>query len=772
MLRLQRLSLAVGAAIAVSCQSDPAITVPDRNEEYVRNFIKEFGIPDPDHTWNMATAVTATTSGLPAGSKVYVYDEMPGTEGAQLAATFSGTTCTFDFPDGLDNAYIQVVDRSGRVIMSGSRPVSNGTIEITMGPGSRTRGEGIPADMALKIINMDPYFAGISNKGIAAEFWGCEESKVPRLAQTSDFAFLINDPGIGSNPFDSSTSGILKSDNPIPENTWVEGNGVSLKTLQSIVGPKGVFNENLDADGDCNLMKYWGDLTPDDGVCFISDGGEVELEYFYGCGTYRNVLGYFFFDDSYTPADIMHAPKYVLIYEASPWRNLQRYDPDTGTWSTFEDLGKTENDHSTRQSFLDSNDPDSYQINQSGMHPAYDVEQYSKRATLDENHRAYYDKVRYRGSTHKIVYFPQQKDPSAPHGIRADYASPTYTVPQGMKVGFFLMSDSFAPLYFGKKGTIAMNKIRFSLPWMHKAIGQVFDRGHHLCEALDEDVDSPWFVTYKWGNEYIMGVEDGANYSSQSDHDMNDILFKVRGAEPYPRKVRDMGYNVNMQTWIVACEDLGNTWDYDFNDMIFAVSHVKNDNPDEPNRLYVTPLAKGGTLPIKLCYNGEPIDGGKFWHEYFSASAGTVINAKGDGSTAKYPEAILVDADAPDDYMLSHTTFYNGRGLGMGGFSVEVYDGDVVTNRRYTVTPPAVGDGVVSSVPQMILLPGTWSWPQEGVRIQEAYPKTESGTGGFAAWVGNRSHTLWSTLKPDNGLLFKNHWEGMPVPEDMRWKEE
>lgn len=768
--KLQRLILAIGAAVVVSCQSDPAITVPDRNEEYVRNFIKEFGIPDRDHTWNMATTVTATASGLPAGSKVYVYDEMPGTQGAQLAATFTGATCTFDFPDGQDNAYIQVADARGRIVISGSRPVRDGMIEISAAPASRTRGDGIPADMALLTLNLDSYFAGISNKNIAAQFWGCEEKDVPRLAQMSDFSFLIKDPYIGSRPFNDSYSGILKANDPIPDPVWVEGNGVSLKTLQSIVGPKGVFHEKLDADGDCNLMKYWGELTPEDGVCFISDGGEVELEYFYGCGTFRNVLGYFFFDDTYTQADIMHAPKYVFIYEASPWRNLQRYDPDTDTWSTFENIGKTENDHSTWQSLL-TDDPESFQYNQSGMRPSTDVEQYSKRESLTEAKRAYYDKVRYRGSNHKIIYFPQVKDASAPHGIKADYTSPTYTVPKGTKIGFFLMSDSFTPLYFGKKGTIAMNKIRFSLPWMHKAIGQVFARGHNLCSALDSDIDSPWFVTYKWGNEYIMGVEDGTNNGSESDHDMNDILFKVRGAEPFPRKVRDMGYNVNMQTWIVACEDLGNTFDYDFNDMIFAVSHVKNDNPAEGNRLYVTPLAKGGTLPLRLCYNGEPIDGGKFWHEYFSASAGTVINAKGDGSTARYPEAILVDANAPDDYILSRTTFYNGRSSSMGGFSVEVFDGEGGSNHSYTVTPPAVGDAA-SSVPQMILLPVTWSWPQEGVRIQEAYPQTESGEGGFAAWVSNRSHTLWATLKPANALLFKNNWEGMPVPEDMLWKDE
>lgn len=778
------------ALLIVACKEDP-IAAPDKSEEYARDFIKTFGTIDPNHTWNMAGRVTINVSGLTPSSTVYVYDRMPGSENTHLAAMFSGveSSFTFDYPLDRNTAYIQIKDNNGNVIFSGSRAIKNGILNFSAYGPSKGRPADMPSNLFISsAIRLNQAFQPFTDNEYSRAFWENDiytSGKIKNLYDVFDIRFFLKDDYTSSTDFDGTYNGIW-ADNSIPTPEFNnEDMGVGVSELQSIVGENGVFHEKT-TNNECNLVKFWGELNPSVGVSYeVTKTGPVTLNFFYGSATFRNTFGYFFYREEWDKKTIMASPKYVIMYEASPWKNMQRYNPKTSTWEDFTNLGETgegkpsqedsddkENQIDWYNAIKDSNGQIiGYRQNHSGMLTSYDVRHYNEEEP----------EIRYRGANFKLIYFPMTYV-GTPYvngadrcGFSVDYKNPTYDIPAGWKIGFFIISEGYPSLRYKQSSQeISVNKVRFSLPWMNHAMGQTFvttNTDHSLCHTLAPSIPPCWFVSYKWGDEYIMGVEDGI--ADSSDHDMNDILFKITGATPYPNpeKVRDLGVNVQMQSWIVACEDLGNTNDYDFNDMVFAVSHVSSDKDNINDRLLVTPLAKGGTIPLKLCFNGTPIANGKFWHELFGKSATSVINAIGDGKNATYPPAIVID-NVPAGYALSSDMFNESYGgsLPMGGFTVEVYDnaGTVVSNH---VTPPIKGT-TSSRAPQMLLLPGTWSWPRENVRIQDAYPETTDPNGdimgGFVSWCSNRNYLLWSVLNPQYDFLFNNNWKGESIPDDMK----
>lgn len=83
-------SVLTAGALATACSEEKLQETPDRDEIYAREFIKEFGAPDPDHDWTMAT-----TAGLRVNApdpvslqvyaeidgKLYIFADIPGYKG-------------------------------------------------------------------------------------------------------------------------------------------------------------------------------------------------------------------------------------------------------------------------------------------------------------------------------------------------------------------------------------------------------------------------------------------------------------------------------------------------------------------------------------------------------------------------------------------------------------------------------------------------------------------------------------------------------------------
>lgn len=719
---------------------------------------------DSKHTWNMAKNVTADVKGLPSDATVYIYDRMPGSEDTHLLAQFKASEpgFSFDFPADGDRVYVMARGADSKVIYSSGAAVDGECVHIDAAYGPKTRaGEktyGVNQYPSLSQ-RLSIRFTGIGetsyNKTLS--YWSKLKGKTP--LGIFDLWCLCEDDGteVYWQNWDKIKGGTyLKPD-------FSSGNEYSCKDLQPLVGENGVFNEY--ADVDCNLMKYWNDLRPDKGVSYEPDGSQnpVTLELMYGCGTSKSCFGYFFYKDEYSPIQILSCPKYIIALDASAAANLMRKAPGESDFVVMNTI----------------------ETSQPGMLPASDMEKYEAAV---KNGKGQEDaNVVYKSCKYTIQFYEQEPDTYNPDKIVRKNASsepaPSYTVPSGYKIGFFLLREG-NPRLTENEGQISNSNLRFSLPWMNHAFGSKFDnqlktsgtgshkKAHTACNVMPDDTEPCWFVTYKYNDEVIMGVEDGECTTSQghgTDHDMNDLLFKVQGVnvvEAPEAKVHEFDKEVKMESWIVACEDLGGSYDYDFNDVVFGVSLVaksssSDDNAESgTNKMYVTPLAAGGTLPVKLCYEGKPVGDGRWWHEYFEATSPTTfINTLGAGGSSAKAANTVIEIEVPASYRLSSANF-TGNDPKMGGFSLHLYNNVSDVEYIKEVTPPGSGDA-----PQMILLPYTWSWPRECNPINEAYAGVGNGVGGFAEWCSDKGYTSWIKVGANKQLIFENLWRGVTVKE-------
>ena len=201
---------------------------------------------------------------------------------------------------------------------------------------------------------------------------------------------------------------------------------------------------------------------------------------------------------------------------------------------------------------------------------------------------------------------------------------------------------------------------------------------------------------------------------NNGDNDFNDLIFmnyyKYTSGETSEITKKDT------ISYLVACEDLGGTFDYDFNDVVFRVSHVSGNS-----YLTINPVAAGGTLEAYLCYNNEVVS--NEWHKHFGNGhdISDMINT-GYGITESNIMSIRLNG-VPTDF--SMTKFSSAD----GGFSVKVMgkNGKETT----TVTGPNKG-----AAPQMLVLPSDWKWPKELTNIVTTYPK-------FGEWGANYTDPTW-----------------------------
>ena len=698
------LALTFGVSAMVSCQDSPSL--PDRREEFNREFVKQVGLPQQGHDFNMAAQIRANMAvRMPDAKTICVYDRMPGADGCQIAARFSVSSASdflFDFPKNLNRAYVQVLGSDNRPLLSGYLPIVNGILNIG---GTASREAAAATDITCTPLSdwseMNNFDRFSFNQDCNRAYWIGQLGWQPSTDNMSTVNNFLNLYGLSRGNFpDGAGMAEFKT----------EDNGRSMSDLASIVGSKGVFHEGN--KGGTNLYKYVNTLDPASGIVYTANGGEIVLEYAYGAGMFDNMMGYFYYDENATVAEIMAAPKFILMYDASPWTNLRREDFYNQGNNDYENFTEYEGeDSSGKKGSWDGI------MNRAGMLPANDMARYEVNPQANN--------LRYKPSFHKLVYYPIVN--GAPQTSEG-----TYNFPEGTKVGFFIICQGhgkFHPVN-GNPGKIPVSDIRFSIPWMNQLIGNLHDsHDGEAYNSVDVKLDNGStisgfvpkmsFVTYDWNGETIMGVEDGA--LNLSDHDMNDILFFVHGIAPTENE--DLGRYPTAQSWVVACEDLGSTGDFDFNDVVFGVSYVATDAFNKT--LEITPLAAGGTLPVKLHMQGRPISGEWNFHFEGVTSSSAVVNA-GPGSHHNGAKGISFTVeDIPQNFTLSADLFHHGEEANpMGGFSLLITN-DAAHTQAWVKAPGADGEDAVA--PQMLLLPIGWQWPTEHTAIYKAYPGTSDG---------------------------------------------
>lgn len=257
-----------------------------------------------------------------------------------------------------------------------------------------------------------------------------------------------------------------------------------------------------------------------------------------------------------------------------------------------------------------------------------------------------------------------------------------------------------------------------------------------------DGVKDVYAATFEYQGRLYLAFEDW-NYSSEwHDCDFNDVVFVMPETTKKPIVIDKDTKDVSM-SYIVACEDLGGTFDWDFNDVVYAIEHVSGQQ-----KAKLKLLAAGGTLPVKISYDGSVIRfNGKNGlcedlHEAFGVDQKTPVNVGGYSASPVYSEEFEVGADAFS--MSTHAS----------AFKIHVKYSETLE-----VAQIGVPDRSAGQEPQAFLVADpNWQWPNEKVSITSVYPE-------FTEWVANLN-TNWC------GSVWGDEGNGTPTTGnviDVRW---
>lgn len=305
-------------------------------------------------------------------------------------------------------------------------------------------------------------------------------------------------------------------------------------------------------------------------------------------------------------------------------------------------------------------------------------------------------------------------------------------------------------------------------------------------------IKAPHAGTFIDNGHLYLGFEDWTGNTS-SDFDLNDCVFMFGDDMP---EVLDDGAD----KWIISAEDLGNTYDIDYNDVVIEVEHVSG-----TRYAYVTPLAAGGTLASYVYFGDTPVGSdiidsngnnktGEI-HELFSSSYAATISGEytplnvGNQYTPSrrtyeiaVPRNFSLASNVPD-YTPESEDETLPTGNQMGGFHIWVLQqgeeipakglteekitalqnqGKIQKIENFKLTDEDKGDE--DNVPYIICTPKYWlrpavaddgtsiterghyRWPKENVPMfsyngftNAAYD--EQGKSTFAQWVANKTES-------------------------------
>ena len=618
------IAMAITATAFTSCSRhfefyDP---VKDVTDKYATGWQKVFGDIDSNQDWNLATQVKADID-LSATdvTSVTIYSAVPGAANSMTAAVFEGNkgVIYFDFPKDATDVYVVAKDNNGKSIISDYFEIHEGVVSITNAAPQRASSRAMA--VGSEITNFGSFYD--SNQYWGLDYW------FNQYNMTVDYNKVFKLYNM---------TGVERSN----ASSW------KISDLMDIVGSKGVFGEQgLDAQGNCNRKHWEKDLAPSKGAEFVLEAdGPVEMSYMYGGTQKKNMFGYLYYADGATQEQILNAPRFILIDDASPQANVKVNGTAMGSGD--------------------------------GM----------KLPSLVQNHEFYNGSdFTLTGTKYKLAYYGADGKGAA-----------SYTFPKGTHIVFFEIIDGLYVQnnYYGPY-------IRYSLPWMNKLFYYKLYEYHPRYQEGEAAQD---FVTYKWGGQIVLGMEDEGG-----DDDMNDILFFING-NIKDNDIPEIGEEPQDNSWIIACEDLGSTDDYDFNDVVFKVSHVAGQTTAT-----VTPLAAGGVYESHIMYGitdlGET-------HQLLGANP----------TTGNYPMINTSRITAQGTSKIISVSADFSLANGMGSFGIKV-NANGSNKDAMLITAPSTG-----TAPQIFCVPGSWAWPTERTPIQEAYPQ-------FSNWSANTNNIEW-----------------------------
>ncbi len=719
---MKKLTLFYQASMVVCLMSTAAACTDEvppvpADELYLRGFVKQFGVPAQDHTFSMAEPVMAEIDiNVAMDGTATFYTDAPNAPGSFILGRTDVSrgrgSMKFDIADGSDRVYVRVERNDGSVEYSGYAYVNDG--KLSVGTGGSRASESCPVTAApldykvgrVKERNLKAVLPYVGDKTTTwerlLEILGHdnldpvdqkEEVSVPRLYYLKDYDYSIKTP-------EFSNLDII----PIVY-SYINTDGSE---------ERGIFNNQSDFDTESggvkedNVTKYFfkNQILDPDVTMSVRDEGEVTMDLMWRTMEGDTYWGYYYYspeEEAEFYADPLkffnEVPKYVVF----------RSNQKDSEHSLSGNNSILEIKHCTNwSSHPDSKNPD---MNHEGDHVMSDWENLeSNTAKTISTQIKYFRPCVLRSTRARLVYF----------GPQGNNTQGSYIFPKGTRIGFFYgrVNDQ-NKFYFGNA---SMNYYLFHY--------HIYPMGEFKATETPDNY-SIFAAKYRYDGSNYVGFEEGGG-----DNDLNDIVFRIHNTWPPETDLTpDDLPSAQPKEWIIACEDLGNTEDYDFNDIVLKVSHVSGEN-----LVAITPLACGGVLDSYVYFGGDQTDNllGEI-HDMLGVAreqmAG-VGNGHPDIDMSKVPTlSRTVDAA----WLMSEN---------FGDFHIFTQQpGERDITKGVWIEKETSQEGSEFRAPQILLLPDDWRWPLERLNITNTYPD-------FKGWIGKPAdHHDWTTVGSHNHHL-------------------
>lgn len=794
------LLLTLGVALS-ACTTD-VIEVP-REELYAREFIKQFGVVDPNHDWTAAlhTSITVKTA-VPTDLKIIATYNGKKYRFGDFKQVLGTRTLNFDVPQGYTNLILRTQGRDIKVdkgsmidLSSSSRTVSNPSSEGGSGVTATLCTD--PTDwMVVPMLN-----ATIFRRRMPENCYNSDRDGVH-----VDFTFKFSQQDIIVRPLYWQTNQVLEFGF-----FYIDDNGEPIR-YPIYAMEKDTKGGNMD-----NQVLCW---APTETRSIVIEDFMNNQE-FMKCLNNHGITVVPRTDtnnNSYNYIDIYSTDNFLGITSAKDDHNMTFACREYLISKGIENNPNNSEDKRFNYVYRWQLTGDCLKnINQ--WNQEYDI--YDASFIHNEKRQPRKDLT----ITYTIYNYDYSKadgwanTPDMISDIKMDDDNYPALISKGIKVHF----DDISKTYGGyvKRGT---NRYLYSVSRLNEKTRWIPAEGAERNEeywdsqsgnkiwrypdnAFIKDENNRAFRAATWiGQKYnwrYLSFEDGEigdTYNRTScDFDMQDFVFLIDGAEPGyddPTTVEDPEEPKEepIFPWIVACEDLGGTFDHDFNDIVFGVQHVAGSD-----EAYITALAAGGTLPIRLYYNGTEIKGGSDengdqytvytptgtkefteWHQWFGKPYTTPTNVQG------FEVGATVRIKVSEDFSMSGTPDNPNISISanrLGGFHLEV---DQPGGSIQSITAPVQTSQAGNNVPQMFVTTSNYEWPTEKTPIyfthrgdtnqpalgEEKTPTNTSITGyfyhpnSFHAWALNgTTHSGFHSQKAtEQDHVVKHGWKGYQIP--------
>lgn len=676
-------AMAAGAMLFSSCGDKDLYNSNYKYEEYAANWESRFGQIDPNQDWSMATTVTATVNVGREGTfsvKVYSSDPSDDTQQAYLLGKAvveggSPVTLTFDAAKNLDNVYVALITEQNLGIIK-KVAIENGNVNadffITSAAKAKTR---TAADFGYEVTNYRTFTKDELNEILANL-----PEEVSAVDKFNNYEFVSNGEFIIYPVY-----GQTNAKDEIGYYYYDPDKGIDTKeekTFITDITTLGDFTRyHVYSYNDYDLSDYlYSSLVKDifnvDTYWSDKEPGHIEsIDYL------KSILENSFTDGGTTDYNGKTVQKYY-------YNKL---------------VGETITDNNNNGTIIEA---PYVMVNQNDV--KYTVSCWTICGWAGGKYRieGYGDWTSWRYSGNSVAkQDPETQAWSVDETQLTELQAKGYAIniPAGYRVGFWV-----------KNGNNKMYSNRV-----------LNEDGLYYSAVKQHENGDMYFGLEDW--KYL-DADKGTN-----NLDCNDIVFFVKNAGdnklPEPVKptptIPDNSEDVPM-SWLLACEDLGSTDDYDFNDIVVEVSRVDSDTNND-SKLIVKCLAAGGTLPANIYYNTTFI--GESHDMLGSESTTQMINTVG-GITKTSKEVEITDG-ITQNWTLSDN---------IHNFKIVVTQegGDAKSEQ---IKAPTAGE-----VPQMLILPGKWEWPTERTSIEDAYPY-------FTNWSADATLKNWEDVKVDEKVI-------------------